>query len=108
MYKNVCLKMIEVQSNVLFLSVFGVKNWRTRVSRMCENACLSIKNPKACRTLKQVLDPGRRLLASLAQLHFTMATFGLRNWAPLDQILHPHLKSHPQPYPLGHVHTYLL
>ena len=79
--------MIEVNSNALFLSTFGVKidvkNERKRVSRMCENAYLSIKNPKASRALK---------LALLAQLHFTMsATFGLRNWTPLDQILDPHL-----------------
>ena len=32
---------------------------------MCENAYLSIKNPKASRALKQALDPGRILLASL-------------------------------------------
>ena len=36
-----------------------------RVSRMCENAFLSIKNPKASRALKRALDPGCRLLASL-------------------------------------------
>ena len=32
---------------------------------MCENAYLSIKNPKASRALKRALDPGRRMLASL-------------------------------------------
>ena len=79
--------MIEVNSNVLFLSTFGikidVKNERKRVSRMCENAYLSIKNPKASRALKRALDPGRRLLASLARLRFTtLATFGLRSWGP--------------------------
>ena len=60
---------------------------------MCENAYLSIKNPKASRALKQALDPGRRMLASLARLRFaTSATFGLRSWGPpLDQILDPHL-----------------
>ena len=42
---------------------------------MCENAYLSIKNPKASRALKRVLDPGRRMLA-------TLATFGLRGWGP--------------------------
>ena len=61
--------MIEVNSNVLFLSTFGVKidvkNERKRVSRMCENAYLSIKNPKASRALKWALDPSCRLLASL-------------------------------------------
>ena len=31
-----------------------------RVSRMWENAYLSIKNPKASRTLKQALDLGHR------------------------------------------------
>ena len=38
-------------SNALFLSTFGVKidvkNERKRVSRMCEIAYMSIKNPKA-------------------------------------------------------------
>ena len=60
---------------------------------MCENAYLSIKNPKASRALKRALDPGRRMLASLARLRFAMsATFGLRSWGPpLDQILDPHL-----------------
>ena len=57
------------KSNALFLSTFGVKinvkNKRKRVSRMCENAYLSIKNPKASRALKQALDPGRRMLTSL-------------------------------------------
>ena len=61
--------MIEVNSNALFLSTFGVKidvkNERKRVSRMCENAYLSIKNPKASRALKRALEPGRILLASL-------------------------------------------
>ena len=79
--------MIEVNSNALFLSTFGVKidvkNERKRVSRMCENAYLSIKNPKASRACLRVLDPGRRLLTSLAQLRFaTLATFGLRSWGP--------------------------
>ena len=92
--------MIEVNSNVLFLSTFGVKidvkNERKRVSRMCENAYLSIKNPKASRALKWALDPHRRLLTSLAGLRFaTSATFGLRSWAPsLDQILDPHLSQY--------------
>ena len=60
---------------------------------MWENAYLSIKNPKASRALKQALDPGHRLLASLVQLCFTTsATFDLRSWGPpLDQILDPHL-----------------
>ena len=88
--------MIEVNSNALFLSTFGVKidvkNERKRVSRMCENAYLSIKNPKASRALKWALDPSPRLLASLTPLCFTTsATFSLRSWAPLDQILDPHL-----------------
>ena len=89
--------MIEVKSNALFLSTFGVKidvkNERKRVSRMCENAYLSIKNPKASKALKRALDPSCRLLASLMQLYFTTsATFGLKSWAPLlDQILDPHL-----------------
>ena len=60
---------------------------------MWENAYLSIKNPKASRALKRALDPGRKLLASLAWLRFTTsATFGLSTWGPpLDQILDPHL-----------------
>ena len=60
---------------------------------MCENAYLSIKNPKASRALKRALDPCRRMLALLARLRFAMsATFGLRSWGPpLDQILDPHL-----------------
>ena len=50
---------------------------------MCENAYLSIKNPKASRALKRALDPGRRMLASLVRLRFAMsATFGLRSWGP--------------------------
>ena len=57
-----CLKFIEVKSNALFLSTFGVKidvkNKRKRVSRMCENAYLSIKNPKASRALNR--GPGPR------------------------------------------------
>ena len=62
---------------------------------MCENAYLSIKNPKASWALKRALDPGRRMLALLVRLRFAMsATFGLRSWAPpLDQILDPHLKT---------------
>ena len=61
---------------------------------MWENAYLGIKNPKASRALKRALDPGRKLLASLARLRFaTPATFGLNTWGPpLDQILDPHLR----------------
>ena len=67
-----CLKFIEVKSNALFLSTFGVKidvkNKRKRVSRMCENAYLSIKNPKASRALKRALDPGScRMLKNFAR-----------------------------------------
>ena len=48
---------------------------------MCENAYLSIKNPKPSRALKRALDPGCIMLASLARLRFAMsATFGLRSW----------------------------
>ena len=62
---------------------------------MCENAYLSIKNPKASRALKWALDPSCRMLASLVRLHFTTsATFCLRSWAPLDQILDPHLSAY--------------
>ena len=79
--------MIEVNSNALFLSTFGVKidvkNERKKVSRMCDNAYLSIKSPKASRVLQWALDPGCRLLTSIAQLRFTTsATFGLRSWGP--------------------------
>ena len=50
---------------------------------MCENAYLSIKNPKASRALKRALDPGRRMLTSLTRLRFaTSATVGLRSWGP--------------------------
>ena len=50
---------------------------------MCENAYLSIKNPKASRALKRALDPDRRMLALLVRLRFaTSATFGLRSWGP--------------------------
>ena len=87
-----CLKFIEVKSNALFLSTFGVKidvlNKRKRVSRMCEIAYLSIKNPKASRALKRALDPGRRMLASLRYVgSFRPQKLG----PPLDQILDPHL-----------------
>ena len=63
---------------------------------MCENAYLSIKNPKASRALKRALDPGRRMLASLTRLRFAMSvTFSLRSWGPpLDQILDLHLLRH--------------
>ena len=71
----------------LFLSTFSVKidvkNERKRVTRMCENAYLSIKNPKASRALKRALDPSLRLLTLLARLCFaTSATFGPRSWGP--------------------------
>ena len=68
--------MIEVNSNVLFLSTFGVKidvkNERKRVSRMWENAYLSIKNPKASRALKRALDPGPQIarFACATPLHY--------------------------------------
>ena len=37
---------------------------------MWENANLSIRNSTASRALKRALDPGHKLLASLAQLRF--------------------------------------
>ena len=43
--------MIEVQSNVLFLSTFGVE---IDLSRMWVNAYLSIKNPKSSRAQMQI------------------------------------------------------
>ena len=65
-----------------FYQFFGVeliiKN--ERVSRMWENAYLSIKYPKVSRALKQTPDPGYKWLA---QLHFaTWATFGLTSCPP--------------------------
>ena len=70
--------MIEVQSNVLFPSAFGielaVKNERKRVSKMWENAYLSIKNPKA---------PWPQMACFVhVTLLSTLATFGLRSWHP--------------------------
>ena len=60
---------------------------------MWENTYLSIQNPKASRALKPALDPGRKLLASFVRLRFaTSANFGLKTWAPLDQILDPQLQ----------------
>ena len=56
---------------------------------MCENAYLSIKNPKASRALKRALDPGRRMLASLRQ----QLSASEAEAPPLDQILDPHLKT---------------
>ena len=54
---------------------------------------MHILSIKVSRALKRVLNPGHKLLASLVRLCFvTLATFGLRTWAPpLDQILDPHL-----------------
>ena len=45
---------------------------------MCENAYLSIKNPKASRALKRALDPGRRMLTLLTWLCFAMSAFSWR------------------------------
>ena len=54
------LHFTEMHSCVLFLLAFGVelgaKIDRKRVSRMWENAYLSIKNPRASRALKEVDD----------------------------------------------------
>ena len=49
---------------------------------MWENAYLSIKNPKVSRALKRALDPGHKLLVSLAQLRLVTSTFDLRTWGP--------------------------
>ena len=59
---------------------------------MCENAYLSIKNPKASRALKRALDPGCRMLALLCQ-QLSASEAGA---PPLDQILDPHLCLHPK------------
>ena len=85
---------------LLFLSTFGVKidvkNKRKRVSRMCENAYLSIKNPKASRALKRALDPSHKMLTSLARLRFATSELSASEaGAPLDQILDPHLRFPP-------------
>ena len=62
-YKNVS-NWLKYNLMFYFLSAFGVeaavKNERKRVTRMWENAYLSIKNPKASRVLKQALEPGHR------------------------------------------------
>ena len=91
--------MIEVNSNALFLSTFGVKidvkNERKRVSRMCENAYLSIKNPKASRALKRALGPRPQIACfARATLLRYVGNFRPQKLAPpLDQILDPHLKT---------------
>ena len=86
------LKLIEVQCNILFLSVFGVElddiNERKNAFRIWVNAYLSIKNPKnfqgpsaSLRNLttdKSFLSHSSTLLPS--------ATFGLRSWGPLCKI----------------------
>ena len=66
----------------IFISFFGVeliiKN--ERVSRMWENAYLSIKYPKVSRALKRALDNGYKWLV---QQHFiTWATFSLTSCPP--------------------------
>ena len=60
---------------------------------MCENAYLSIKNPKASRALKRALDPSRRMLTSLAAtpLRYVGNFRPQKLGPPLDQILDPHL-----------------
>ena len=58
----------------------GVRNDSKRVSRMRENAYLSIKNPNASRALKQGPRP------CLQMAHFggttTLASFGLKKLPP--------------------------
>ena len=58
---------------------------------MCENAYLSIKNPKASRALKRALDPGRRMLALATPLRYVGNFRPQKLSPPLDQILDPHL-----------------
>ena len=80
--------MIEVQSNVLFLSAFGVeidvKNERNRVSRMWQNTYIW--------TLKI-----QKLLAADGAFHSHDSTLlchqlsASESGAPFDQILDPHL-----------------
>ena len=92
-----CFKFIEVKSNALFLSTFGVKidvlNKRKRVSRMCENAYLSIKNRKASRALKRALDPRPQnaRFARTTPLRYVGNFRPQKLGPPLDQILDPHL-----------------
>ena len=80
--------MIEVKSNALFLSTFSikidVKNERKRVSRMCENAYLSIKNPKASRA--QIAR-----FACATPLCYAGNFWPQKLGPPLDQILDLHL-----------------
>ena len=80
----------RLKYNVLFLSIFCIKlyvrNERIKVTRMNENAYLSIESLKA----------GHKWLASLtgeqlANGFVTFVTFGLRSWGPLCKILDPHL-----------------
>ena len=82
--------MIEVNSNALFLSTFGVKidvkNERKRVSRMCENSYLSIKNLKASWTLAADC-----LLHSCDSTSLHQQLSASEAGPPLDQILDPHL-----------------
>ena len=71
----------RIKYNVLFLSIFciklNVRNERIKVTRMYENAYLSIECLKA----------GHKWLASLigeqlANGFVTFVTFGLRSWGP--------------------------
>ena len=97
-----CLKFIEVKSNALFLSTFGVKidvkNKRKRVSRMCENAYLSIKTQKLPGPLSRPWTPATECSLCLhdsASLHRQLSAS--EAGAPLDQILDPHLVSSQNP-----------
>ena len=62
---------------------------------MCENAYLSIKNPKASRALKQALDPWPQIARfTRATLLRYVGNFRSQDLGPpLDQILDPHLGS---------------
>ena len=89
-YQNVS-NLFQVKSNGRFLGTFGVKTDVKNTAKMCrastlgECRYLSIKDPKASRALKQALDNGRRMLASLARLRFA----NVGNFRP--QMLGPHL-----------------
>ena len=67
-----------------------LNNFKKKYQEKWENAYLTVKNARASRTLRQVLDPSQYWLASLVQLHFTMSVKPQKKfWALLDRILDP-------------------
>ena len=61
---------------------------------MCENAYLSIKNPKASRVLKRALGPQLQnaRFACVTPLRYVGNFWPQKLGPPLDQILDPHLE----------------